>query len=144
MSLRRQGIAFFTGVLFALGLGVSGMTQPQNIVGFLDIFGDWNPSLIFVMVGAIGFHGISYFFIREKQSPLFAEKFQVPQADSINKRLLVGASVFGMGWGISGFCPGPGVVALASGGLNPLLFVSGLALGMAIFRQAESLYFTKG
>lgn len=126
--------AFFVGLVFAIGLGLGGMTQPGVVVGFLDIFGEWNPSLIFVMVGALAVHAALYRIIRRRKSPLLADKFQIPTRTEINKDLVLGAILFGMGWGIAGFCPAPAVTALASLQLAPLVFVVSMLGGMWLFQ----------
>jgi uncharacterized membrane protein YedE/YeeE len=108
-------IALIVGFLFALGLGFSGMTQPHIVRGFLDIFGAWDWRLLGVMAGAIGVHAISYYFIMKKKTPLLDEKFHVPSLKHFDAKLFVGAMLFGLGWGWTGICPGPGIVSLASG-----------------------------
>lgn len=123
---------FIGGVLFALGLGISGMTEPARIIGFLDIFGNWDPSLVFVMLGAIGIHASFYFLVLRKGSPLFAEAFYLPQKKTIEPSLLIGAAIFGIGWGITGLCPGPGLVSLVSGKTYAIVFVASLVVGALI------------
>ena len=106
--------SFLAGLLFSLGLWISGMTDPDKVQGFLSIFHEWDPTLMFVMMGAIGVHSISYVVIRKRQSPLFDTKFFVPNNTKIDKKLLLGAVIFGVGWGLAGYCPGPIVASLAS------------------------------
>jgi len=118
--------------LFGAGLIVSGMTQPENVLSFLDLFGDWNPTLAFVMIGAIGVHCVAYRFILRRPAPLLAKEFAVPAPGAIDARLLLGAAVFGAGWGLAGYCPGPSVVSLASGGGGAWVFVAAMAAGMLI------------
>src|SRR6185295_7370618 len=98
-----------------VGLAVSGMTRPSKVVGFLDVFGAWDASLAFVMVGAIGVHAVLQRVIARRGSPLFEDRFHLPTRRDVDARLLAGAAVFGVGWGLGGFCPGPGLVAAASG-----------------------------
>ena len=105
-------ITFIVGLLFALGLGIGGMTKIQSVKGFLDIFGDWSPSLIGVMVGGIVVHAISYRLIRRRNSPLLDTTFHVPTRKDIDKRLILGASLFGLGWGWTGICPGQELLPL--------------------------------
>lgn len=131
--------ALFSGVLFALGLGVSGMTQPQKVIGFLDVFGTWNPALGFVMFGAIGVHAVSYFFVKKKSSPVLDSKFHLPEFKSIDKKLMLGSALFGIGWGLGGFCPGPALTSLASGTLTVFTFVLSMISGMLLFKLVKSL-----
>ncbi|MFT5685506.1 MAG: putative membrane protein YedE/YeeE [Myxococcota bacterium] len=123
---------FFAGLIFALGLGISGMTQPAKVVGFLDVTGSWDPSLAFVMVGAIGVHMVAYRLVPRMTSPIFAAEFGVPTRSDVNGRLLGGAVLFGLGWGLGGFCPGPALVSLASGASTVLMFVGGMLGGMTL------------
>jgi hypothetical protein len=127
--------AFIVGVLFAIGLGVGGMTQPGKVVGFLDAFGKWSPSLAFVMVGALLVHMILYRLIRKRNSPLLADKFQVPTRRDINRDLILGAALFGTGWGLAGFCPAPALTSLASMQTAPIVFVVSMLIGMLIFQK---------
>lgn len=129
--------ALLVGFIFSLGLGISGMTQPQKVVGFLDLFGNWDPSLMFVMVGAIGVHLVSYRLIRRRNSPLLSMTFHVPEKKEITPALVLGAVIFGIGWGLAGFCPGPAVTALASLSVKPLVFVVSMLGGMLIFRAVD-------
>lgn len=124
--------AFASGALFALGLGVSGMTKPSKVIGFLDLFGAWDASLAFVMVGAIGVHFVAQRLLTKRASPLFDTRFHLPTRKDIDRRLVLGAAIFGVGWGLGGFCPGPGLVSAASGGVSALVFVVGMTLGAKI------------
>lgn len=130
--------ALICGLIFALGLGVSGMTQPQNVMAFLDLFGAWNPALAFVMIGAISVHAISYIFIRTKESPKFSVKFHVPTNSKIDTNLIAGSILFGAGWGLGGFCPGPALTSLASGSFVVFIFVGSMMAGMVLFKFAKS------
>lgn len=123
------------GVLFAIGLGLSGMLEPKKIISFLDITGNWDPSLIFVMVGAIGTHLILYRFIINRPFPLWDVQFHIPTRKDLDWKLLSGSSIFGIGWGISGMCPGPGIASLASGHAYALLFVAFLLLGVLLAKM---------
>ena len=127
-------VSFISGIIFAIGLGISGMTQPQKVIGFLDIFGDWDPSLMFVMIGAIIVHSISYFTLKKTQKPKLDSKYYIPTDTKINKSLIVGSLLFGLGWGISGFCPGPGIVSLFSGYTASIYFVISMIGGMFLYR----------
>jgi uncharacterized membrane protein YedE/YeeE len=130
----KNAVAFVTGLIFALGLGLSGMTQPHIVKGFLDLGPDWNWSLLGVMAGAIGVHGLAFRLIRRAPSPLFASGFDLPKKSNIDLRLVIGASIFGLGWGWAGICPGPGIVGVASGKQEYLLFVGAMIVGMKIFQ----------
>jgi uncharacterized protein len=127
-----NAVAFASGLVFALGLGLSGMTRPSKVLGFLDVAGSWDPSLAFVMVGAIGVHLLFVRRARRAASPRMAPRFTWPPEGRIDVRLLAGAALFGIGWGLAGYCPGPSLVALASLGPGVLLFVSAMAAGTFI------------
>ena len=109
-------VAFAAGIVFALGLRISGMTRPIKVIGFLDFAGSWDASLAFVMIGAIAVYLSAYRLIRKLSAPFFAGKFSVPERSDIDLNLIVGAAIFGAGWGLGGFCPGPAITSLASGG----------------------------
>ena len=129
--MSRSGIvAFLAGVLFAVGLAVSGMTQPAKVIGFLDITGAWDPSLAFVMIGAIGVHFVARRLILRRSAPLGAPAFDEPKLKKIDAPLIVGAVLFGVGWGISGYCPGPAIVTLGTGSLASVVFFAAMASGM--------------
>lgn len=134
----KQGIvAFISAIVFALGLGISGMTQPEKVMGFLSPLKNWDPSLMFVMVGAIAVHALALRFILKRPHPIFETKFYIPTLRQLDLRLLGGAAIFGMGWGLGGFCPGPAITSLVSGSLGPLVFVGAMAVGMLLARLAE-------
>jgi len=131
--------AGLTGVVFGLGLVVSGMTKPDKVIGFLDVFsGAWDPSLALVMVGAIAVHAVLFRLIMRRRSPLLDAKFHLPTRTDIDANLVVGAALFGVGWGLGGVCPGPGLVAAASLASPLLLFVGGLLAGMAVFKLTNT------
>jgi uncharacterized membrane protein YedE/YeeE len=125
------------GFLFALGLGISGMTDPQKVLSFLDIFGQWDPSLAFVMIGAILVHFLLYRPIRGKRSPRFCSEWHVPTNSKITPSLIMGAVIFGMGWGLAGYCPGPAITSLATLNSRPLVFVAAMILGMFLFKVLD-------
>ncbi len=129
--------SFFCGLLFALGLGVSGMTQPAKVTAFLDFGGDWNPSLLLVMAGAIGVYSIGYRLVLKRPQPLFPGKFQIPRLRKVDRPLAIGSAVFGVGWGIAGFCPGPALASVASLQREPLFFVASMLAGMAVYEGVE-------
>ena len=125
---------FFCGVLFAIGLGVSGMTQPAKVIGFLNPVGGWDPSLAFVMLGAIGIHVPGYLLRKRRKAPLLATEFQLPTRTDLSPRLIIGASMFGLGWGIAGYCPGPALVSVSSGTSSALFFMAAMLGGMVLHR----------
>jgi len=131
--------SLITGVLFGMGLALGGMLDPSKVIGFLDIFGLWDPSLAFVMGGGVIVSGIGYRLAMSRNKPLFAETFILSANQLIDRPLVIGAALFGIGWGISGLCPGP---AVASALLNPadgigfvLFMIAGLSLGRVIRRR---------
>jgi uncharacterized membrane protein YedE/YeeE len=126
-------MAFITGLIFGLGLILSGMTDPAKVIGFLDITGTWNPSLAFVMGGAILIAAITFHFAETRSKALLGDVMRLPTARQIDRRLVLGGLVFGVGWGLAGYCPGPAVASLANGGSKPLIFVVAMIAGMAIF-----------
>jgi len=135
--MNRIMTSFVVGFLFALGLGISGMTKPQAVQGFLDLFGQWDYSLLGVKGGAILTHGILYRLIMKRSSPLFDTKFHVPSKKEIDPRLVFGAALFGIGWGWAGMCPGPSLVSLATGNIQVITFVVSMLLGMGVFKLVE-------
>jgi len=124
-----------SGILFSIGLGVSGMTESKNIIAFLDIFGVWQGELMLVMAGAIIVYAVLYRLIVCRSKPLFENSFSIPHNKTLDKRLIFGAIFFGIGWGVTGLCPGPGLVALVSGKTNALVFVFTMILGMFVGRS---------
>jgi uncharacterized protein len=126
-------VSFISGIVFALGLGISGMTQPAKVIGFLDFAGKWDPSLAFVMLGAVGVHALFYRAIRTRPSPLFLPAFSLPTRTDIDSRLIAGSVIFGLGWGVAGLCPGPALTALASGNFSILIFVIAMISGILAF-----------
>jgi len=132
--MNRTAIAFLSGLVFGVGLIVSQMSNPAKVIGFLDITGSWDPSLALVMGGALAVFGAVYWRTRGRKVPLVAERFAAPTETRIDRPLLAGSLVFGVGWGLSGFCPGPAVVSSAFG--NPLvwLFVAAMIAGMLLYR----------
>ncbi len=129
--------ALSMGILFALGLGVSGMTQPAKVVGFLDLFGGWNPALAFVMIGAIALHAVVYPWVTKRKSPILVDQFHIPTRSDLTGSLLTGAALFGIGWGLGGFCPGPGITSLASLNTESFVFVGSMVVGMYTFRATR-------
>ena len=128
--------AFACGLVFACGLGVGGMTQPSKVVGFLDVTGAWDPSLALVMGGALGTHALLRRFVTTRSRPLLAPAFCVPTKKDVDARLVVGAAIFGAGWGLGGFCPGPAIVALGGGMPAALVIVPAMLAGMLLHDRA--------
>ena len=125
--------SFICGILFSIGLGISGMTQPQKVIGFLDVFGEWDLSLAFVMFGAVLSYLILQLWIQRNFSiPVLGGSFQIPSRKDLDRSLIIGALLFGSGWGIGGYCPGPAITSLGSGSLNALLFVVAMGMGMLV------------
>ncbi len=135
--MKRLLAVYGCGVLFALGLGISGMTQPTKVIGFLDILGDWDPSLIFVMGGAVGINLVLYRLTMKRPEPLLEDAFVIPSRRHINARLVGGAALFGIGWGLSGYCPGPALVASVSGWPSVLSFLGAMLAGMFLFQRFQ-------
>ena len=106
-------ISLISGIIFGAGLAISNMINPAKVLGFLNFFDQWDPSLIFVMIGAILTSAPFFFLFRNKSKPLFAEIFSIPKTENIDSKLIVGSSLFGVGWGLVGFCPGPAIASLA-------------------------------
>ena len=136
--MKKPLAAFGAGLIFAVGLAIAGMTQPSKVVGFLDFFGQWDPSLAFVMVGAIGVHFVLFRLILKRGTPVFGGRFEVPTRKDLTPALLGGSALFGIGWGLGGFCPGPGIASLASFGAEAAVFVGTMALGMLAYRLFEA------
>ena len=128
------------GVLFGWGLIISGMSNPKKVLGFLDLAGSWDPSLIFVMVGAI-LVGLGGFYVVSKRSEaFFGGALHVPTRRDITKPLVIGSFVFGIGWGIAGICPGPAIVALGAGYLKAFVFIVAMLVGMKVFERFFSAH----
>jgi uncharacterized protein len=124
---------FLSGILFAIGLVLSGMTDADKVIGFLNLAGVWDPSLIFVMLGAVGAHLFTYRLILKRRSPLFAPTFYLPTRRDIDSRLIIGSALFGIGWGIGGFCPGPAIASVVTLGEEAVIFTVSMIVGMIIF-----------
>ena len=130
-------MALLAGLVFALGLIVSGMTDPSKVTGFLDLAGAWDPSLALVMGGAIGVGLIAFRLARSRSKALLGGPMQLPTARQIDRRLVLGGLTFGVGWGLAGYCPGPVLASLATGGSKPLIFTLAMLVGMGIFEVLE-------
>lgn len=132
-------LAGLAGLLFGVGLLLSGMTRPEKVVAFLDVTGAWDPSLAFVMMGAIGVHFVAYRFVPKLPTPFLGGRFALPAGRDIDARLLVGAVLFGIGWGIGGYCPGPALVSVPTGTADALVFFGGMVAGMLAFNVGERM-----
>lgn len=129
--------AFLVGLLFGLGLIISGMTDPAKVIGFLDLAGAWDPSLAFVMAGAIMVGAGAFAIAKKRQRSLLGEPMRLSSSTELDKGLLIGSLVFGIGWGLSGFCPGPAVVSAAAGQPKAWIFVASMLVGMALYGVIE-------
>lgn len=132
--MRRQLLVLCSGFLFAIGLGISEMTRPEKVLGFLDVFGNWDPSLAFVMGGAIAVYAVALQFVNREDGPAFSDRFRIPATSDITPSLLIGSAIFGLGWGLVGFCPGPAIVAAAGLVTPALFFLPALIVGMLLQR----------
>ena len=125
--------SFFCGILFSVGLGISGMTQPQKVIGFLDVLGEWDLSLAFVMCGAVLSYLVLQLWIQKKVPiPLFGGTFQTSTSKDLDRSLIIGALLFGSGWGIGGYCPGPVLTSLGSGSFDAMMFIFSMGIGMLL------------
>jgi uncharacterized protein len=130
--------AFALGILFGLGILISGMSNPAKVLNFFDVAGSWDPSLAFVMGGGLAVNLIGYWLVLRRKKPLLLSAFELPRMTPITVPLVAGAAVFGLGWGLSGFCPGGLIPILAIGGRGPLLFLVGLIAGLLAVRFATA------
>ena len=131
-------MAFVCGLMMSLGLIISGMVNPQKVIGFLDIFGNFDPTLAFVMAGALIVAGIG-FRLRGCPKPVLCEAFELPKKNKIDTPLISGAAMFGIGWGLAGFCPGPAIVGIGFGLSKVLTFVIAMVLGMFLAKQIQRM-----
>ncbi|MYM98523.1 YeeE/YedE family protein [Duganella vulcania] len=130
-------VAALSGLLFGIGLILSGMTDPSKVQGFLDLAGHWDPSLALVMGGAIAVALPAFALARRRSHAVLGEPMQLPANRRLDRRLVLGSLLFGAGWGLAGYCPGPALTSLATGGLPPMLFVGAMLAGMGWFELAE-------
>ncbi len=129
--------ALGAGFVFGTGLWVSGMANPRKVLGFLDVTGDWDASLLLVMGGAVAITATAFRVVLKRQRPVFAESFQVPTRNDIDFPLVAGAAVFGIGWGIAGYCPGPALTALSTLSAESIAFVCAMLLGGGLHRLVQ-------
>lgn len=133
MKAGRFFLIFLAGALFGTGLAVSGMTDPGRVIGFLDVFGAWDPALLFVMAGAVAVYGIGMLILRRFQN----QNLKLPSTEwsPIDRQLVIGAAIFGVGWGLGGFCPGPALANLGALRIEALIFVPAMAMGMFLAQR---------
>ena len=129
--------SLLAGLVFGLGLIVSGMANPAKVLGFLDLAGAWDPSLAFVMAGAIAVAAFAFALAKNRTVSFLGAAMRLPTSRDIDRRLVIGSVLFGIGWGVAGFCPGPGLVALGMGEIKALVFVGAMLAGMGIFELIE-------
>ena len=136
-------MSLISGLLFGIGLVISGMVNPDKVKGFLDITRAWDASLMFVMGGAVVFNYFSFKYIKSQPKPLTGDIFHWPTIKKINKRLIIGSTIFGIGWGIGGICPGPGVVNLVTLDPKAITFVASMIAGMFLFKLFDEHFLSK-
>ncbi|VTU31529.1 putative transporter component [Variovorax sp. PBL-H6] len=129
--------SLLAGLVFGLGLIVSGMANPAKVLGFLDLAGHWDPSLAFVMAGAIAVGAVAFTMARRRAMSFLGAEMRLPSARHIDRRLVLGSVLFGIGWGVAGFCPGPALVSLGMGEVKALVFVAAMLVGMGVFELFE-------
>lgn len=133
-NVKLIALALMSGILFGIGLTLSQMTNPDKVINFLDLAGNWDPSLVFVMLGALTVTTLSFRKILKRPSPLFDKGFYLSSKSAIDKTLLIGAAIFGIGWGISGYCPGPSVAGLGLGNFEAIVMVAAIYMGFIAHR----------
>jgi uncharacterized membrane protein YedE/YeeE len=132
-------MALLCGIVFGLGLLISGMANPAKVLGFLDLAGNWDPSLVFVMGGAVAVAALAFRLARGRPKAVLGGPIRVPEPRRIDRRLVFGSLLFGAGWGLAGYCPGPALATIALGRSEPLIFVAAMLAGMAIFELLDRL-----
>jgi len=126
--------SLIVGIIFGIGLVISEMINPEKVLGFLDLFGNWDPSLAFVMIGALAISSPLFHIIKKKEKPIFVENFNYTNNKSLNNQLIVGSALFGAGWGLIGLCPGPAISSIALLNINSIIFVVAMLLGFYFFK----------
>jgi len=127
-------ISLVSGIIFGVGLVISEMINPEKVLGFLDLFGNWDPSLAFVMIGALIVSSPLFHIIKNKEKPLFAEKFNYSNNKEVNNRLIVGSALFGAGWGLGGLCPGPAISSIVLININSITFIFAMFFGFYLVK----------
>lgn len=134
-AAKKNASALAAGALFGLGLSVSQMVNPEKVLDFLDVTGRWDPSLLLVLGGAVGVTMVAFRFVLKRRQPMFENEFDLPKKTKVDRGLLAGSAVFGVGWGIGGYCPGPGLAALSGASAEALIFVAGMVLGSFLYQR---------
>lgn len=143
--MRRIFVAALTGAIFALGLALAGMTKPEKVIAFLNFTSDsWDPSLAFVMGGAIALFAPLYWAVKHREQVAFGQPLKLPTATHIDPKLVVGSALFGIGWGLGGYCPGPALAATGTGAVDTFVFAAAMALGMGAAPLLERIFFNRG
>lgn len=142
--IMRTLVAFITGLIFGLGLVISGMANPAKVLNFLDVIGSWDPSLAFVMGGAVIVTFVGYRLAWKRAEPLLANRFEVPTRTDLDPRLMTGAALFGIGWGLGGYCPGPALTAVSIAAPGTLVFVAAMIAGMWLARAVPQTALAAG
>jgi len=137
--MKKNFIALLSGIIFGLGLSLSQMVNPDKVIGFLDIFGQWDPSLAFVMIGALLVSFISFRLVLKRPEPILEQSFHLSTRKDIDKALLTGAAMFGIGWGISGFCPGPAIAGMGMGNIEAVVMVFSIYAGFFFQRWLSKI-----
>ena len=127
-------VSYLAGLIFSAGLVISGMINPEKVLNFLDLLGTWDPSLAFVMGGAVLITFVGYRVVLKRPSPIFTDEFSVPSSTEVDRRLLGGAILFGIGWGLVGICPGPAIAGFGAAPMKLFAFISAMVVGMVLFR----------
>ncbi|WP_168788543.1 DUF6691 family protein [Paraburkholderia aromaticivorans] len=138
MKLQRHLASLVCGLLFGAGLALAGMTRPQKVLGFLDVAGSWDPSLLLVLGSAVALAAVGFHFVLRRSSPLLAPSFDLPKAKAIDLHLIGGATIFGVGWGLSGYCPGPAIALLAAPDTEALYFLPAMLAGWWLYELVAS------
>ena len=131
-------ISLVSGIIFGIGLVISEMINPEKVLGFLDLFGNWDPSLVFVMIGALAVSSPLFHFIKNKEKPICEVSFNIPNNKEINKKLVLGSAIFGAGWGLGGLCPGPAISSIALINFYSISFVIAMFVGFYLVKLFES------
>ncbi len=136
--MKKNLSALIAGTIFGFGLIVSGMSNPDKVINFLNVSGHWDPSLLFVLGGAVITTFIGYRFVLKRKNPILDSEFFLPTNTVVDKKLLIGAALFGAGWGMTGFCPGPAITGLAFGVMEPVVFIISMSIGYLIMNKLST------